>query len=143
MCDHHDTADTGTSLGRRDLLRGAAAGALALAAGACATNPETGRSQFIMVDDAQMQQAALQAWAQQLQRGAPGTTPPLRPGSSASDSASCAAGAWEFRLSDREERLRAGQQSALSWAGYSVDDHGCSAINRASLVAAAERSRAI
>lgn len=55
-------------MGRRDVLRGAAAGALAMAAGACATNPETGRQQFIMIDDASLSQAALQAWAQQIQR---------------------------------------------------------------------------
>ncbi len=73
MCEHHGAADEKPAdlsvVGRRDLLRGAAAGALALTAGACTTpNPETGRDQFIIIDDAQLQQAALQAWGQQLQR---------------------------------------------------------------------------
>ena len=49
---------------RRTLLRGiAGAGALA-AIPACATNPETGRSQLILIDDAQLTQASLGAWAQ-------------------------------------------------------------------------------
>lgn len=54
----------GPALGRRDLLRGAAAGAAALSLPACATNPETGRSQLILIDDAQLQQASLGAWEQ-------------------------------------------------------------------------------
>jgi predicted Zn-dependent protease len=46
-------------------MRAAAAGAVALVAPACTTpNPETGRDQFIIIDEAQLQQAALQAWAQ-------------------------------------------------------------------------------
>lgn len=68
MCDHAVTAgepqlvDVPT-LDRRLLLRGLASGTLVLAAG-CATNTETGRSQFILIDDAQLEQASLQAWAQ-------------------------------------------------------------------------------
>lgn len=75
MCMHHDDAKTGapladfTTMGRRDLLRGAAAGAVALTAGACTTpNAETGRNQFIIIDDASLEQASLQAWGQQLQQ---------------------------------------------------------------------------
>ncbi|HVZ98747.1 MAG TPA: M48 family metallopeptidase [Caulobacterales bacterium] len=49
---------------RRALLGGAAAGAALLAAG-CETNPATGRQQLILIDESQLQQAALQAWAQQ------------------------------------------------------------------------------
>ncbi|MGD9965180.1 MAG: M48 family metallopeptidase [Hyphomonadaceae bacterium] len=53
-------------LDRRWLLKGAAASAAASALAACetTTNPETGREQFIIIDDAQLQQASLQAWAQ-------------------------------------------------------------------------------
>lgn len=53
-------------LDRRGLLKGAAAGVATLALGACATtaNPETGRNQFIIVDESQLAQASLQAWAQ-------------------------------------------------------------------------------
>ena len=74
MCEHHDLGAARplvdfSTMARRDILRGATAGALALTAGACTTtNPETGRDQFIIIDDAQLQQAALQAWGQQLQR---------------------------------------------------------------------------
>ena len=42
-------------LDRRGLLKGAAASAAALALAGCETmNPETGRNQFIIVDDAQL-----------------------------------------------------------------------------------------
>ena len=34
----------------------------------CATNPETGRSQLILIDDSQLQQASLQAWAEMRQQ---------------------------------------------------------------------------
>jgi predicted Zn-dependent protease len=52
-------------LDRRALLGGATASA-ALATAGCATttNPVTGREQFIIIDDAQLQQASLSAWAQ-------------------------------------------------------------------------------
>jgi predicted Zn-dependent protease len=55
---------------RRDLVRAFAGGAAALALPACetTTNPDTGRGQFILIDDRQLEQMALQAWAQQLQQ---------------------------------------------------------------------------
>ncbi|MBC7768416.1 MAG: M48 family metallopeptidase [Phycisphaerales bacterium] len=73
MCEHQ--ADEGAKLvdvskmDRRDLLRGLATGTLVLVAG-CATyeNPVTGRSQFIIVDDAQLAQASLSAWQQMRQQ---------------------------------------------------------------------------
>jgi len=71
MCEFHG-ADNSTSshgLGRRDVLRGAAATALLGATAACTTpNPETGRNQLILIDDAQLAQASLQAWAQMRQQ---------------------------------------------------------------------------
>lgn len=73
MCEHHYSnvsnvgAIEGVPLDRRALLRGVTAtGALALAA--CATNPETGRDQFIIIDESQLQQASLQAWGQMRQQ---------------------------------------------------------------------------
>ncbi len=68
MCDHAMRAAEArlvdvSKLDRRDLLRGLASGTLLLAAG-CATNPETGRNQLILIDESQLQQASLQAWAQ-------------------------------------------------------------------------------
>jgi predicted Zn-dependent protease len=72
MCDYHGTSETATelpSIGRRDVLRGAAATALLGATAACTTpNPETGRNQLILIDDAQLSQASLQAWAQMRQQ---------------------------------------------------------------------------
>jgi len=56
-----------SKLDRRRLLRGLAGGTLLVVAG-CATNPETGRSQLILIDDAQLQQASLTAWAEMRQQ---------------------------------------------------------------------------
>lgn len=67
ICDGHSThfGPLAGTWGRRDLMRALAGGAAALALPACTTpNPETGRDQFIIIDEAQLQQAALQAWAQ-------------------------------------------------------------------------------
>lgn len=72
MCDH--AAETApkivdlSKLDRRDLIRGLATGSLLVLASGCVTNPETGASQFILVDDRQLEQMALQAWAQQRQQ---------------------------------------------------------------------------
>ena len=71
MCelDGADSERNLPSIVRRDVLRGVAATALVGAAGACTTpNPETGRNQLILIDDAQLQQASLQAWAQMRQQ---------------------------------------------------------------------------
>jgi predicted Zn-dependent protease len=75
MCDRHSNDETQTparltdlsSWSKRDIVRGLAAGTLALVAPGCVTNPETGASQLILIDDASLNQMALQAWAQQRQ----------------------------------------------------------------------------
>lgn len=71
MCDDHAQAAPKlvdvSKMDRRDLLRGLATGTLVLVSG-CATNPETGRSQLILIDESQLQQASLQAWAQMRQQ---------------------------------------------------------------------------
>lgn len=61
-------SEHGHGIGRRDVMRGLGLGALALATTGCVTNPDTGQSQFIMIDEGQLQQMALQAWAQQRQQ---------------------------------------------------------------------------
>ncbi|HVK80221.1 MAG TPA: M48 family metallopeptidase [Verrucomicrobiae bacterium] len=70
MCEHHAAeaklVDV-TKMDRRLLLRGLAAGTLVLVSG-CATNAETGRSQLILIDEAQLQQASLSAWSQMRQQ---------------------------------------------------------------------------
>jgi predicted Zn-dependent protease len=74
MCEYHDAADSTPSidrlprLARRDILRGVAASALVGVAACTTPNPETGRDQFIIVDESQLQQASLQAWAQMRQQ---------------------------------------------------------------------------
>lgn len=77
MCEHHET--TGEVVGetaggkkvvaasRRDILRGVATGGMLAAVpalSACTTNPETGKSQFILVSDAQLAQMSLESWSQ-------------------------------------------------------------------------------
>jgi predicted Zn-dependent protease len=115
MCEHHDTAGASVppadvTVGRRDVLRGAAAGALALTAGACTTtNPETGRQQFIIIDDAQLQQAALQAWGQQLQREPTWNNRAAqvrleRVGQRIATAAGRGGQQWEFRLFDSPQK---------------------------------------
>jgi predicted Zn-dependent protease len=110
MCEHHGAGEAGgAGIGRREVLRGAAAGALTLAAGACATNPETGRNQLILIDEAQLQQASLQAWAQQLQReptwnNRVAQTRLERVGQRIVNAAGRGGQAWEFRLFDSPEK---------------------------------------
>jgi len=69
MCQHlcgNDIAHGALlRLDRRAVLGGVAASTVLATAGcATTTNPVTGRDQFIIVDDAQLQQASLSAWAQ-------------------------------------------------------------------------------
>lgn len=64
LCGTDSVHSSLRNLDRRGLLKGAAASAAVALAGCETTNPETGRSQFIIVDDAQLQQASLQSWAQ-------------------------------------------------------------------------------
>lgn len=96
---------------RRDLMRAFAGGAAALALPACANsvNPETGREQLILIDESQLQQAALQAWAQQVQQ-----TPTWnnraaqqrleRVGTRIVNAAGRGGQPWEFRLFDTPDK---------------------------------------
>lgn len=102
---------TPTGLPRRDLIRGLVGGAAALALPACtnSVNPDTGREQLILINDAQLQQAALQAWAQQTSQ-----TPTWnnraaqvrleRVGNRIAAAAGRGGQAWEFRLFDTPEK---------------------------------------
>jgi predicted Zn-dependent protease len=70
MCESHSSVDAPrlvdlATLPRRELLRGLALGTIALVAPGCATNPETGRSQLVLVDEAQLVQMSLSAWDEQ------------------------------------------------------------------------------
>lgn len=95
---------------RRDVLRGLAIGAAALALPGCTTvNPVTGRQQLILIDDSQLSQAALQAWGQTVQR-----TPTWnnraaqarleRVGQRIVNAAGRGNQPWEFRLFDSAEK---------------------------------------
>jgi predicted Zn-dependent protease len=70
ICYSQNQLRQGPAWKRRDLMRAFAGGAAALALPACATstNPETGRGQFILIDERQLEQMSLQAWAQQKQQ---------------------------------------------------------------------------
>jgi predicted Zn-dependent protease len=96
-------------LGRREILCGAAAGAAALALPGCATNPVTGREQVILIDDAQLSQAALQAWDQQLRQtptwsNRAAQTRLERIGTRIVAAAGLGGQPWEFRLFDTKEK---------------------------------------
>ncbi len=92
-------------LDRRAFLAAAPAALLA----ACATNPTTGRSQLILVDDAQMQQLALQSWAQERQtnriwNNAAQQQRLVRVGQRIAQVSGLQGQQWEFALFDREEK---------------------------------------
>lgn len=113
MCANHTQSQVETGApgepGRRAFLTGAGAAALAAALPGCATNPETGRSQLILIDEAQLQQASLQAWAQQLQReptwnNRAAQTRLETVGRRVVAAAGRGGQAWEFRLFDSPEK---------------------------------------
>jgi len=66
MCEHHageTRKDGSVFLTRRQLVSGLAAGSVVALSG-CVTNPETGRSQLMLVSDGQLSQAAAASWQQ-------------------------------------------------------------------------------
>lgn len=77
MCTHHEIAEskdeaTNEMLQRRRLVQGLAAGGVLTLAGpalsGCATNPETGASQFLLIGDSQLSQMAAASWAEAKQK---------------------------------------------------------------------------
>lgn len=95
---------SGLSLSRRAVLA-----AFAPALAACVTNPTTGRSQLILVDDAQLQQASLQAWSQERQRNPIWNNPQqqarlTRVGQTIARVANVPNAQWEFALFDRPDK---------------------------------------
>lgn len=89
---------------RRALIAVGAAAAVA----ACETNPVTGRNQFILVNESQLSQMALQAWAQQRQQTPawrnPGQQARLeRVGMNIARAANAANLDWEFVIFDRPD----------------------------------------
>jgi len=89
---------------RRALLGLGAAAAVA----ACETNPVTGRSQLMLVNESQLSQMALQAWAQQRQQTPEWNNPAQkarlqRVGLNIARAANASNLAWEFVVFDRPD----------------------------------------
>jgi predicted Zn-dependent protease len=95
---------------RRDLLRAMATGSLVMLAPACATNPETGRSQFVgLASDQMLAGMALQSW-QQLRAETPAYNNPRAQARLANVGGRIAVAAnrpndpWEFVVFDSPEK---------------------------------------
>lgn len=93
---------------RRMFLGGAVASA-AVATASCATNEVTGRRQLILIDDSQLQQAALTAWDQQVRQERTWNNPAaqarlVRVGNRIVQAAGRGNQQWEFRLFDSPEK---------------------------------------
>lgn len=96
-------------ISRRVLLAGLAAAPVLGAAGCTTVNPVTGRSQVILIDDAQLSQAALQAWDQQVRQTPAWSNRAAqarleRVGGRIVAAAGLGAQPWEFRLFDTKEK---------------------------------------
>lgn len=98
-------------LGRRDLIRGLAAGTMILVAPSCETNPETGRSQFVGLapDEATMATMALDAWRQTLAQTPVSRDPAAnarlrRVGEKIAAAANRPNQNWEFVVFDKPEK---------------------------------------
>lgn len=97
-------------LDRRRLLFGLAAAPAAAALASCATNPVTGRTQFVgLADEGQLQAAGLQAWAQERQRNRVWNNPAQqqrlqRIGTNIARVAPIPNAQWEFVIFDSDEK---------------------------------------
>jgi predicted Zn-dependent protease len=96
-------------MNRRDIVRGLAAGTLMLAAAGCETNPTTGRSQLMLVDDAQLATLSLDAWAQEKKNTPISKDPAMnarlqRVGRRIADVSGLQNQQWEFVVFDKDEK---------------------------------------
>ncbi|MEO1028240.1 MAG: M48 family metallopeptidase, partial [Pseudomonadota bacterium] len=66
------------TMSRRDLINGLAAGSVVAFTGGCVTNEALGRSQFLLVNDDQLEQMAAQSWTAALQENRQTSDPALR-----------------------------------------------------------------
>lgn len=107
MCEHHSAH----SLTRRGLVAGlglASVGAAGALAG-CATNPETGRSQLLLVSDAQLTQMSVSAWAETKSKTPISRDPRLGArlvsvGTKIQNAAGRGGEAWEFVVFDTADK---------------------------------------
>ena len=106
-CQHHQDPTPAAATSRRALLLGAGGAALLGLVG-CATNPETGRSQLLLVGDAQLSQMALSAWADMKAKTPISKDPAagarvIRVGTRIQQAAGRGGEAWEFVVFDTKD----------------------------------------
>jgi predicted Zn-dependent protease len=108
MCEHHSAHN----LTRRGLVAGltgvAGIGAASALAG-CATNPETGRSQLLLVSDAQLTEMSVAAWSETKAKTPISKDPRLGArlvsvGTKIQQAAGRGGEAWEFVVFDTDEK---------------------------------------
>lgn len=98
-----------STLPRRDLVRGLAAGAIMVAAAGCSTNPVTGRNQFMLVNDNLLAGMALDAWREEksktpINRDPVYNTRLQRVGEKIALAANRPNDPWEFVVFDKPEK---------------------------------------
>lgn len=103
------TTTTATAAKRRRLAVAALAGAAAFVLAACATNPVTGRSQLLLVDEGQLSQASALAWQEVKQQTPLYTNPAAQArvrdvGLKIGRGAGLDTAGWEFVVFDSPER---------------------------------------
>ncbi len=106
MCDHH-YSDGGST--RRGVLAGLGALGAASALAGCATNPETGRSQLLLISDSQLTQMSVAAWAETKSKTPISKNPQLGArlvsvGTKIQNAAGRGGEAWEFVVFDTAEK---------------------------------------
>lgn len=106
-CQHHQDSAPAAAISRRALLRGAGGAAL-LGLMGCATNPETGRSQLLLVGDAELSQLALTAWTDMkaktpISRDPAAGARVVRVGTKIQQAAGRGGEAWEFVVFDTKD----------------------------------------
>lgn len=98
-----------TKMERRDMVRLLASGSLALFVANCSANPETGRSQLVLVDEGSLAKMSLDAWAEQKAKTPVSRDPALnarltRVGQKIAEAAGRQNQPWEFVVFDTPEK---------------------------------------
>lgn len=106
MCGQHQSGATPRT--RRDLMRGAAGAGVAALLTGCATNPETGRSQLLLISDNDLSALSVQAWTDMKAKTPVSRDPALgaravRVGTKIQNAAGRGGEAWEFVVFDTKD----------------------------------------
>ena len=116
MCDNHEIQTTDPEmkdvLTKRRMIQGIAAGTMVgytAAASGCATNPETGDRQFILIGESQLNSMAAQSWADAKQKQKVSTDPRYtqrlaRIGSRISQGAGRGDQSWDYAVFDDDTK---------------------------------------